>query len=240
MAREGSACRLAFEELTVHVNGLLVLDRISFEAGPASLVGVLGPNGAGKSTLFNTVASIIRPTSGRVLINGRPAEAERGQVAYMTQYERINTRIPMNAWDVVMQGRVREIGWFRWPRRSDRDIVGRALETVEMWPFRNSQITELSGGQRKRVFIARALAQGASILLLDEPFSGVDVHSQSALLEVLLRLRDNGHTIMMSSHDIVQMFEACDDYLPLNCEPEALERIKLRRLPAQHPYPVER
>ena len=160
MAAEETAHRLAFEDLTVHVNGLLVLDRISFEAGPACLVGVLGPNGAGKSTLFNTIASIIRPTSGRVLINGRPSESERSQVAYMTQYERINTRIPMNAWDVVMQGRVREIGWFRWPRRSDRDIVRRALETVEMWAFRNAQITEMSGGQRKRVFIARALAQG--------------------------------------------------------------------------------
>ena len=239
MAAEGLAHRLAFEDLTVHVNGLLVLDRINFEAGPASLVGVLGPNGAGKSTLFNTIASIIRPTSGRVLINGRPPEGERSQVAYMTQYERINSRIPMNAWDVVMQGRVREIGWLRWPGRSDRDIVRRALETVEMWPFRNAQITEMSGGQRKRIFIARALAQGASILLLDEPFSGVDVHSQSSLLDVLLRLRDDGHTIMMSSHDIVQMFEICDDYLPLNCEPEALERINISRQSTQSPYPVE-
>lgn len=238
MAAQGSPRRLAFEDLTVHVNGMLVLDRINFEVGPACLLGVLGPNGAGKSTLFNTIASIIRPTSGRVLINGRPPETERSQVAYMTQYERINARIPMNAWDVVMQGRVREIGWLRWPRRSDRDIVRRALETVEMWAFRNAQVTEMSGGQRKRVFIARALAQGASILLLDEPFSGVDVPSQASLLEVLLRLRDDGHTILMWSHDIVQMFEICDDYLPLNCEPEALERINIRREQDQHAYQV--
>ena len=238
MPAQGSPPRLAFEDLTVHVNGLLVLDRISFEVGPACLLGVLGPNGAGKSTLFNTIASLIRPTSGRVLINGRPPDAERSQVAYMTQYERINARIPMNAWDVVMQGRVREIGWLRWPRRSDREIVRRALETVEMWAFRNAQVTEMSGGQRKRVFIARALAQGASILLLDEPFSGVDVPSQASLLDVLLRLRDDGHTILMSSHDIVQMFEICDDYLPLNCEPEALERINIRREQDPHSYPV--
>ena len=238
MEAEGSAPRLAFEDLTVHVNGLLVLDRINFEIGSGCLVGVLGPNGSGKSTLFNTIASLIRPTSGRVLINGRSPEEERGQVAYMTQYERINTRIPMSAWDVVMQGRVREIGWFRWPGRSDREIVRRALETVEMSPFSNAQITEMSGGQRKRVFIARALAQGASILLLDEPFSGVDIPSQSALLGVLLKLRDDGHTILMSSHDIIQMFEICDDYLPLNCEPEALERINLSRQQFQPPYPV--
>lgn len=238
MAADESAPRLAFEDLTVHVNGLMVLDRISFEVGSSCLVGVLGPNGAGKSTLFNTIASLIRPTSGRVLINGRSPEEERGQVAYMTQYERINTRIPMSAWDVVMQGRVREIGWFRWPGRSDRETVRRALETVEMSAFRNAQITEMSGGQRKRVFIARALAQGASILLLDEPFSGVDIPSQSALLDVLFRLRDDGHTILMSSHDIIQMFEICDDYLPLNCEPEALERINLRRQQIQPPYPV--
>jgi len=238
MAADESAPRLAFEDLTVHVNGLMVLDRISFEVGSSCLVGVLGPNGAGKSTLFNTIASLIRPTSGRVLINGRSPEEERGQVAYMTQYERINTRIPMSAWDVVMQGRVREIGWFRWPGRSDRETVRRALETVEMSAFRNAQITEMSGGQRKRVFIARALAQGASILLLDEPFSGVDIPSQSALLDVLFRLRDDGHTILMSSHDIIQMFEICDDYLPLNCEPEALERINLRRRQIQPLYPV--
>ena len=238
MATDESAPRLAFEDLTVHVNGLLVLDRISFEVGSSCLVGVLGPNGAGKSTLFNTIASLIRPTSGRVLINGRSPEEERGQVAYMTQYERINTRIPMSAWDVVMQGRVRKIGWFRWPGRSDREIVRRALETVDMSAFRNAQITEMSGGQRKRVFIARALAQGASILLLDEPFSGVDIPSQSALLNVLFRLRDESHTILMSSHDIIQMFEICDDYLPLNCEPEALERINLRRQQIQPPYPV--
>ncbi|MCY4555463.1 MAG: ABC transporter ATP-binding protein [Chloroflexi bacterium] len=238
MDAEGLTPRLAFEDLTVHVNGLLVLDRINFEVGSACLLGVLGPNGSGKSTLFNTIASLIRPTSGRVLINGRAPEEERGQVAYMTQYERINTRIPMSAWDVVMQGRVREIGWFRWPGRSDREIVRRALETVEMSPFSNAQITEMSGGQRKRVFIARALAQGASILLLDEPFSGVDIPSQSALLGVLLRLRDDGHTILMSSHDIIQMFEICDDYLPLNCEPEALERINLSRQQFQPPYPV--
>jgi ABC-type Mn2+/Zn2+ transport system ATPase subunit len=123
----------------------------------------------------------------------------------------------MSAWDVVMLGRTRKIGWFRRPSRADRDSVQDALDQVGMWERRASLVSELSGGQRQRVFVARALAQGADILLLDEAFSGVDITSQEALVSVLLELRDQGRTILLSSHDINHLAHYCDECLCLNC-----------------------
>ena len=208
---------LATEDLTVEFGGVRILDRVSFSAGPGCLMGVVGPNGAGKSTLFNVITALLPATSGRVLIHGNSMPKARGAVAYVPQYERVNPRMPINAWDVVMQGRVRHAGWFRRPGRADRAAAGEAMNRVGMWERRKSLIYELSGGQRQRVFVARALAQGADILLLDEAFSGVDVASQTALMDVLLELRDDGRTIMMSSHDINHMAHYCDECLCLNC-----------------------
>ena len=208
---------LAAEELTVERGGVVVLDKVSFSAGPGCIMGVVGPNGAGKSTLFNVITSMLPATSGRVLVHGKTMEETRGLVAYVPQYERVNTRIPMSAWEVVMQGRIRHAGWFRRPGHADRDAAEDALNRVGMWDRRKSQIYELSGGQRQRIFVARALAQGADILLLDEAFSGVDLASQTSLMSVLLDLRDDGRTIMMSSHDINHMAHFCDECLCLNC-----------------------
>ena len=163
---------LAAEDITVEFEGIKILDGVSFSAGPGCIMGVVGPNGAGKSTLFNVITALQPATSGRVLIHGRPMEQSRGVVAYVPQYERVNSRIPTSAWDVVMQGRIRHAGWFRRPGRKDREAAEAALNRVGMWDRRNSLIYELSGGQRQRVFVARALAQGADILLLDEAFSG--------------------------------------------------------------------
>ena len=208
---------LAAEELTVERGGIVVLDKVSFNAGPGCIMGVVGPNGAGKSTLFNVITSMLPPTSGRVLIHGKSMEETRGMVAYVPQFERVNARIPMSAWEVVMQGRIRHAGWFRRQGRADREAAEEALNRVGMWDRRKSQIYELSGGQRQRIFVGRALAQGADILLLDEAFSGVDLASQSALMSVLIDLRDDGRTIMMSSHDVNHMAHFCDECLCLNC-----------------------
>ena len=168
---------LAAEHITVEFGGVKILDNVSFNAGPGCIMGVVGPNGAGKSTLFNVITALLPATSGQVLIHGRPMAESRGVVAYVPQYERVNSRIPTSVWDVVMQGRVRHVGWFRRPGRNDRAIAEDALNRVGMWDRRKSLIYELSGGQRQRVFVARALAQGADILLLDEAFSGVDIAS---------------------------------------------------------------
>ena len=208
---------LAAEDVTVDFGGVKVLDSVTFTAGPGCIMGVVGPNGAGKSTLFNVITALQPTTSGRVLIHGRSMQESRGVVAYVPQFERVNSRIPVSAWDVVMQGRVRHASWFRRPGRSDRTAAEEALNRVGMWDRRKSLIFELSGGQRQRVFVARALAQGADILLLDEAFSGVDLASQTALMDVLLELRDDGRTIMMSSHDINHMAHFCDECLCLNC-----------------------
>ena len=208
---------LTAEALTVELEGNLVLDNVSFAAGPGCLMGVVGPNGAGKSTLFNVIVSLLPATSGRVLVHGRPIGETRDLVAYVPQSERVNWRIPMSAWDVVMQGRTRRIGWFRRPGKVDKAAAEDALKKVGMWDRRGSLVAELSGGQRQRVFVARALAQGADVLLLDEAFSGVDIPSQESLVSVLTDLRDEGRTILLSSHDINHLSHYCDECLCINC-----------------------
>ncbi len=208
---------LSTEGLTVDLGGVRVLDQVSFTAGPGCLMGVVGPNGAGKSTLFNAIVNLLPVTAGRVLVHGKSIAETRGLVAYVPQQEKVNWRLPMSAWDVVMLGRTRKIGWFRRPSRADRDSVQDALDQIGMWERRASLVSELSGGQRQRVFVARALAQGADILLLDEAFSGVDITSQEALVSVLLELRDQGRTILLSSHDINHLAHYCDECLCLNC-----------------------
>ena len=208
---------LAAEELTVDRGGVRVLDSVSFTAGPGCLMGVVGPNGAGKSTLFNVIVSLLPATSGQVLVHGKSINEMRGMVAYVPQHERVNWRLPMSAWDVVLQGRTRQVGWFRRPGRKDRALAEDALHQVGMWDRRRSLVGELSGGQRQRVFVARALAQGADILLLDEALSGVDIASQEELVSVLTDLRDGGHTILVSSHDINHLAHYCAECLCLNC-----------------------
>ena len=207
---------LLAENMTVRLGGVTILDRVTFSAGPGCLMGVVGPNGAGKSTLFNALAGLIPVDEGRALIHGKSIDDSRGVVAYVPQYEKINARMPMKAEEVVMMGRTRRIGWFRRPGREDRAAVRRSLEQVGMWDRRASQVSELSGGQRQRVFVARALAQGADVLLLDEAFSGVDVASQEALVNVLHQLRDEGRTILLSSHDIDHVAHYCDECLCIN------------------------
>ena len=208
---------LSTEDLTVELGGVRVLDRVSFAAGPGCLMGVVGPNGAGKSTLLNTIVGLLPVTAGRVLVHGKSVAETRGMVAYVPQKEKFNWRLPMSVWDVVMLGRTRKIGWFRRPGQADRESVQDALNQVGMWERRSSLIGELSGGQRQRVFVARALAQGADVLLLDEAFSGVDIPSQEVLVSVLLELRDQGKTILLSSHDINHLAHYCDECLCLNC-----------------------
>ena len=180
-------------------------------------MGVVGPNGAGKSTLFNVITDQMPTTSGQVLIHGQSVAETRGKVAYVVQHEQVNWRLPMTVWDVAMLGRVRRIGWFRRPKRADREATENALRQVGMWERRKSLVNELSGGQRQRVSVARALSQEADILLLDEPFRGVDIASQAALVSVLLELRAQGHAILISSHNLRLLSSYCDECLCLNC-----------------------
>ena len=207
---------LAAEEVSVEFDGVTVLNQVTFSAGPACLMGVVGPNGAGKSTLFNVISGLLAPHEGRVLVNGRSIDDARGELAYVPQSEKVNWRLPMAVYDLTMLGRTRKIGWLRRPGRDDREAVRDALEQVGMWDRRHSQVSELSGGQRQRVFVARALAQNADILLLDEAFSGVDPASQETLVSLLHELRDDGKTILLSSHDLEHVAHYCDECLCIN------------------------
>lgn len=207
---------LVAENVTVKFDGTTILDSVSFTAGPGCLMGVVGPNGAGKSTLFNALVGLVKVNEGRILVYGKSIHDSRGVVAYVPQYEKINSRMPMKSEEVVMMGRSRRIGWFRRPGRDDREAVRHALEQVGMWERRSAQVSELSGGQRQRVFVARALAQGADVLLLDEAFSGVDIASQESLVRILHELRDEGRTILLSSHDIDHVAHYCDECLCIN------------------------
>ena len=188
---------ITVENLTVVRGGHTALSDVSFEVGPGTLMGVLGPNGAGKSTLFEAIAGLLDSTQGTVSLRG--AAAQRGALAYVPQRDSINWVFPATVLDVVTMGRGRNIGWFRQPSKQDREMVQACLERVGLWEQRSSLVTELSGGQRQRVFIARALAQEASVILLDEAFSGVDVGAQEGIVEVLQSLRDEAKIVLLAT-----------------------------------------
>ena len=205
---------ITVENITVERGGYRALIEVSFSVAKGTLVGVLGPNGAGKSTLFDAIAGIIPVSQG--LVNLHDARNQKGALAYVPQRDNINWRYPATLQDVVAMGRYCHICCLRSPGRRDRRIVQEALERVGLWERRRSLITEISGGQRQRTFIARALAQEARIIMLDEAFSGVDVGSQESIVEVLQDLRDEGKVLMLATHDLTNLAERFDLVLCLN------------------------
>ncbi len=201
-------------DVAVERMGHRALSDVTFDIGKGTLVGVVGPNGAGKSTLFDAIAGILPIAQGTVDLHG--AEARDGALAYVPQRDSMNWLFPATVHDVVMMGRHCNIGWFRRAGKRDREVVRLCLERVGLWEQRTAQITELSGGQRQRVFIARALAQEASIILLDEAFSGVDVGAQEGIVEVLQSLRDEGRIVLLATHDLTNLAERFDQVLCIN------------------------
>lgn len=212
----GTTPPLVVEGATVDLREARVLNGVSFTAERGRLIGVVGPNGAGKSTLLNAIVGTVPLQAGAIRVFGRPPEEARGTVAFIPQRESVNWRFPVTAWDVVMLGRVRGAGWLRRTGRRDRERARGCLERVDMWERRSSMMADLSGGQRERVFVARALAQEADLLLLDEAFSGVDVASQEALVGILHGLRDEGKTILLVTHDLTGLARRMDAVLCLN------------------------
>jgi ABC-type Mn2+/Zn2+ transport system ATPase subunit len=200
---------LEVDNLTVSYNGQHALEGVSFAVQAGERVAVVGPNGAGKSTLFKAMVGLLHPTKGTTETTG----AEFG---YVTQRSAVDWSFPVTVHDVVMMGRIGKMGWLRWQRPRDREMVQQCLAQVGMLEHTNRQIAELSGGQQQRVFIARALAQEATILLMDEPFSGVDTPSQEAILEILDRLRRQRVTVLVSTHDLNMAVERFDRLALLN------------------------
>ncbi len=192
------------------------VEHATFTVMRGERVGVLGPNGAGKSTLFKAIVGLIPHHTGHISIHGEDCRTSHTMVGYMPQHEEIDWAFPATVRDVVMMGRLRQIGWLRWPRRADWEAVDAALHRVGMLPFHNRQIGQLSGGQKRRVFIARALVQETDVLLLDEPFSGVDAAAEQEILELLDLLRQEGVTVLLATHDMSMAANHFDRLLLLN------------------------
>lgn len=198
------------ENLTVSFGPRPALLNVSVRVEQGLLVGIIGPNGAGKSTLVKSILGFIKPDLGSIRLLGKPIDQTRGQLAYVPQRGAVDWDYPITVYEVAMMGRYPNIQWWRDPGRADREIVDNALEMVRMSDFRNRQIGRLSGGQQQRVFMARALAQGSEILLLDEPFAGVDAATETAILDVLERAKATGRTLVVVHHDLATASEYFD------------------------------
>jgi manganese/iron transport system ATP-binding protein len=202
----------------VYPNGHQALSDASFRLGAGTICALVGVNGSGKSTLFKSIMGFVNPTAGRVRIHGMPVKEslKKHLVAYVPQSEDVDWQFPVSVWDVVMMGRYGAMNFMRIPRAADKRLVEESLRRVSMWEFRDRQIGELSGGQKKRVFLARALAQGGRVILLDEPFTGVDVKTEEAIIGLLHELRKSGAIIFVSTHNLGSVPEFCDQVVLIN------------------------
>lgn len=191
------------------------LENINFQVSTGQRIAIVGPNGAGKSTLFKLIVGTVKPSSGSVHIYGH-GPVGHTCIAYVPQRNQIDWSFPLTVKEAVMMGRVNQIGLFRWPRQRDWDIVHNCLERVNASLLVDKQIGELSGGQQQRIFVARALAQEAEVLLMDEPLSGLDVPSREAIFEILDFLREDGVTVLVATHDLSLAAEKFDRIMLLN------------------------
>ena len=199
-------------------NGHTAIYNASFNITVGSICALLGVNGSGKSTLFKTIMGLVTPTKGRVTLNNAPIKTALKQniIAYVPQTEEVDWNFPVLVSDVVMMGRYGKMGILRIPSQQDKQIVADSLARVDLTGLEKRQIGELSGGQKKRVFLARALAQEGKVLLLDEPFTGVDVKTENAIIELLRSLRSNGYLILVSTHNLGSVPEFCDQVILVN------------------------
>jgi manganese/iron transport system ATP-binding protein len=206
---------LDVHKISVRYNGRFALEDISFHLHVGERVAVVGPNGAGKSTLFKVVAGVLQPASGEVNIYG---SMPRGHVciAYIPQRSQVDWSFPVSVADVVMMGRIAKLGLLGWPKKHDWNLVHNALKTVSLSDLSKRQISQLSGGQQQRMFIARALAQEAELMLMDEPLSGLDAPSQEGILTVLDELKGQNVTVMVATHDLEQAAQHFDRIMLLN------------------------
>ena len=209
-ADDDPACRAGLDVRGVTItynNGHTALRDAGFCTPLGSITALVGVNGSGKSTLFKAIMGFLKPAAGTIQVLGQSVSAAIGRnlVAYVPQNEEVDWDFPVLVKDVVMMGRYGHMGFFRRPKAVDQ-----ALQRVQMLELRHRQIGELSGGQKKRVFLARALAQQAQVILLDEPFTGVDVKTEDAIIELLKALRDEGCVILVSTHNLGSVPEFCD------------------------------
>ncbi len=209
----GPSSGIAVQDATVtYRNGHTALRSASFEIPTGTITALVGVNGSGKSTLFKAIMGFVPVAGGSISVLGGSVQQalKRNLIAYVPQSEEVDWNFPVLVEDVVMMGRYGRMNFLRQPRRADHQAVNQALERVGMTAFRKRQIGELSGGQRKRVFLARALAQDGRVILLDEPFTGVDVKTEEAIIALLRDLRAEGRVMLVSTHNLGSVPEFCD------------------------------
>ena len=199
---KAAACAFEVHDLTVSYNKRPVLWAVDFCLPKGSLACIIGPNGAGKSTLIKAAMGLLPLTSGYVELFGKSLETVRSRISYVPQRESVDWDFPISVKEVVEMGRLPRRGLFQRLKQADRDAIASALEQVRLTPYANRQISQLSGGQQQRVFIARALAQQPDFFFLDEPFSGVDVSSEEAIIGLLKELSAAGKTVVVVHHDL--------------------------------------
>ncbi|MCX2744253.1 metal ABC transporter ATP-binding protein [Mangrovivirga sp. M17] len=203
-------------DLVVAYNRKPVLWNIDAHLPAGKIIGIIGPNGAGKSTLIKAMMGLLKPASGKILFFDNPLDEVRERVAYVPQRESVDWQFPVTVFDVVLMGRYKKVGLFKNPGKSDKEKAKQALEKVDMYQFRDRQISQLSGGQQQRVFIARALIQDADIYLMDEPFAGVDASTEKAILKLMKEMGEQGKTVIVVHHDLQTVMDFFDWVMMLN------------------------
>ena len=219
MTATHSLANLAVEGMSVtYRNGHTALEGASFRLQGGMLCALIGVNGSGKSTLFKSIMGMVRPSAGRVTLDGEPISRalKQNRIAYVPQSEEVDWNFPVLVRDVMMMGRYGRMNFLRIASKEDHRQVDAALARVGLTDLQHRQIGELSGGQKKRVFLARALAQQGQVLLLDEPFTGVDVQTENAIVDLLKALRAEGHLILVSTHNLASVPAFCDSAVLIN------------------------
>jgi ABC-type Mn2+/Zn2+ transport system ATPase subunit len=215
LVQDGVAA-IAVRDVWTGYNRHAALEGVTFEIERAYLAGLVGPNGSGKSTLLRTLLGLHKPWRGEVRLFGQRAEKARRLVGFMPQAELVDWSFPVTVFDVTLMGRYGRLGPLRRPTRHDREIAWHSLEQVEMADLAQRQIGELSGGQQRRVLIARTLTQEPQLLLLDEPFTGLDATVQHDLIDLFNKLRQEGKTILAATHDLSCVAGCFDHAVCLN------------------------
>lgn len=199
-------------------NGHLAIHDMTFKLEGGTTCALVGVNGSGKSTLFKSLMGLVKPQQGSITLCGLPISVALKQnlVSYVPQSEDVDWQFPVSVYDVVMMGRYGYMNFLRIPSSLDKEKVQQAMQRVNIEHLAHRQIGELSGGQKKRVFLARALAQQSQIILLDEPFTGVDVKTENAIMDLLDQLRSEGHLILISTHNLGTVPDFCDQVVMIN------------------------
>lgn len=207
---------LTFDDLTVAYGHHIALQDVSAHVPPGTVAGIIGPNGAGKSTLINAVAGTARIQAGAIRFNGRPLDRKERRIAFVPQAREVDWDFPFSAYDLVMMGRYREIGWLRRPGAEDRARVVNALDELGLGELADRHISQFSGGQQQRLFLARARVQDPEIVLFDEPMTGVDVNTRGVINQMIRDFAANGATVLLATHDLDEVRDTCDEVLCLN------------------------